>query len=315
VSRPRRSADLVITDLDNTLYDWVGFYVPSFLAMVDEIQRLSGVDLPSLIQGFRDVHKRHGTSEYAFALQELEPLRQLHPGATSAELLKRYDSAIHVFRRERQTRLRLYPTVKATLETLATHKVPVVALSDSGISYVSRRLRQLGIDHLLAAVSAPEDHGVPPTTPVDIVRRSRASQVMAQTEHLPFASQLRKPDPSTLDHVLRRFPVSRDRIVYVGDSLARDMLLARQAGLKDVWARYGRAKDMAQYERLVEISYWTAEDVAAERRLGELAATTPPANIIDIFSELLPIVLGADQVVAVASSQGRQTGRQPAADG
>ena len=34
--------ELVVADLDNTLYNWVDFYVPSFLAMLREIQRISG---------------------------------------------------------------------------------------------------------------------------------------------------------------------------------------------------------------------------------------------------------------------------------
>ena len=294
----RRRVDLVITDLDNTLYDWIGFYIPSFLAMVEEIHRLSGIDAATIAESFRDVHRRHGTTEYAFALQELEPLRELHPHASAAELLQRYDSAVHAFRSERRRRLRLYPTVRATLERLAAHDIPVVALSDSGISYVSRRLRQLDIDLLLAAVSAPEDHGIPDDTPADVVRRAPASAVMARTEHLPFSPSLRKPDPRTLDELSSRFDVPRDRTLYVGDSLARDMLLARKAGLIEAWARYGRPNDAAQYEQLVKVSYWTAEDVAIERDLAARAALSPPTNVIDSFDQLLPLVFSSDSAAA-----------------
>lgn len=35
---------LLISDLDDTLYDWTGFFVPAFYAMADEIARMTGID-------------------------------------------------------------------------------------------------------------------------------------------------------------------------------------------------------------------------------------------------------------------------------
>lgn len=32
---------IIITDLDDTLYDWLGFFIPSFYEMVDEIVNIT----------------------------------------------------------------------------------------------------------------------------------------------------------------------------------------------------------------------------------------------------------------------------------
>ena len=34
----------LITDLDDTLYDWIGFFIPAFYAMVDELVVITGID-------------------------------------------------------------------------------------------------------------------------------------------------------------------------------------------------------------------------------------------------------------------------------
>ena len=61
---------LVVTDLDNTLYDWVSFFVPSFYAMVDEAVELLQVARERLLDDLQEVHVRYGTSEQPFALLE-----------------------------------------------------------------------------------------------------------------------------------------------------------------------------------------------------------------------------------------------------
>jgi phosphoglycolate phosphatase len=43
---------LLITDLDNTLYDWVSFYAQSFTAMLDELVVILGVPANVLIDEF-----------------------------------------------------------------------------------------------------------------------------------------------------------------------------------------------------------------------------------------------------------------------
>ena len=63
---------VLITDLDNTIYNWVDFFAPSFRAMLGEMVHLTSLDEDTLISSFQRVYQRHGTSEYSFAIEELD---------------------------------------------------------------------------------------------------------------------------------------------------------------------------------------------------------------------------------------------------
>jgi len=281
--------ELVISDIDNTLYDWEAFFIPSFVAMLTEVERISGVARDTLEESFRRVYQRHRTTEYAFVLQEADALRAIDADLSPNAVFEKYDSAIHAFRSVRRRTLQLYPGVRETLVRLRDAGLQLVAHSDSPMEYVSRRLRQLDVDMHFDAISAPRDHGVPDFLEEEAVRRAPASEVNARTQLLEFDPWLRKPDPATLGPVLTYFDVRRDRILYVGDNLSRDVLVAERAGLKSGWARYGAVHDPDLRAQLYRITYWTDDDVASEGRLREEASRHAPTYVLDSFADLLSV--------------------------
>ena len=70
---------VLLTDLDNTLYDWTGYFVPSFRAMVVCLSKQTGESVDTLMADFASVFRRHGSVEYSFAIEELETLARLNP--------------------------------------------------------------------------------------------------------------------------------------------------------------------------------------------------------------------------------------------
>jgi FMN phosphatase YigB (HAD superfamily) len=85
---------LLICDMDNTLYDWVSYFVPSFYAMVDATVNLLGCDRDRLLDDFREVHQRHHDSEQPFALLETRTVSDFFKGLEKKKLLKHL---IHLF--------------------------------------------------------------------------------------------------------------------------------------------------------------------------------------------------------------------------
>src|SRR5205085_4474173 len=73
---------VLLTDLDNTLYDWTSYFVPSFRAMVVCLNRETGESIDNLMADFASVFRRHGSVEYSFAIEELQTLARLHPNLT-----------------------------------------------------------------------------------------------------------------------------------------------------------------------------------------------------------------------------------------
>lgn len=69
-SQPR----LLVTDLDNTLWDWFAAWHASFSAMLDRLIETSGVPAEVLEPQIRAVHQARGTAEYSFLLDEVPAL-------------------------------------------------------------------------------------------------------------------------------------------------------------------------------------------------------------------------------------------------
>jgi phosphoglycolate phosphatase len=66
--------------------------------------------------------------------------------------------------------------------------------------------------------------------------------------------------------------------------------MAKEAGVKAVWARYGTSYDPELWNVLVRVTHWTRDDVLREARLKESAKGVQPDAIIDSFADILPIV-------------------------
>ena len=281
--------DLVVTDLDDTIYDWLGFYIPSFLAMVSELHRITGIGEEDLKRSFQRVHRAHRTTEYAFAIESLDVLRDIDADLTIDQKLAKYAPAIEAFRAVRHETLKPYPYVQETLEALRGAGIPVVAHTDSMSGYVSRRLRQLQLDEYFAAICAPLDHGLPPDTPPHLRRRRRNADMLARTRVLVFPLGARKPSVETVRPILDAFAISPHRVLYIGDSISRDIALARGAGFIDVWARYGHQHAREYYADLLRITYWTKEDLEVDDRLRRETQSISPSFVVDRYDELLDI--------------------------
>src|ERR1035438_4756250 len=109
----KKTISVLVTDLDNTLFDWVDIWYRSFSAMLGSLAQSTGLDQATLERDFKRIFERQGTSEYAFAIQKLSCLRRLHPKGT--DLTEKYSGAIEAFRDARRAALKLYPTVADSL--------------------------------------------------------------------------------------------------------------------------------------------------------------------------------------------------------
>ena len=179
---------VVVTDLDNTLFDWVDVWHRSFSALLEELVRRSGVPRERLLDEIREVHRAHGTSEYAFVVEELPSLRELHPGGDPGEI---YRAAIEASREARNAALRLYPGVAETLQALRRAGVLVIGYTESMAFYTGVRVRKLGLDGLLDLLYSPADHDLPPGLTREQARRYPAEHYAF--EHTVLESQVPNP--------------------------------------------------------------------------------------------------------------------------
>ncbi|WP_159930990.1 MULTISPECIES: HAD family hydrolase [Nocardia] len=276
---------LLVTDLDNTLWDWFDAWYVSFSAMLRKLEEMSGIPQARLEEEIRAVHQRRGTAEYSALLTELPSLQELHP---NENLLQVYDSAIHILNSERLRATRLYPGVKETIEELRRRNVPVVAYTESVAYWSEWRIKKTGLDGLISTLYTAPDHDLPLGLTVNNLRKLPAEEYgLKATEHRHVPKGVLKPDTSILSKIMTDRGLSPRQVVYVGDSLMKDVAMAQRTGAHDVHAQYGVVQNRAEYELLRRVSHWTDEDIQREKAISTGRDLQANYTLAKTFSELL----------------------------
>jgi phosphoglycolate phosphatase-like HAD superfamily hydrolase len=276
---------LLITDLDNTLYDWVTYFAHAFDAMTRALEPLVGVSRDQLLDEFKAVHQRYGNSEQPFAVLELPSVQAKFGTTNRAELKAAVNVALHAFNAERKKHLVLYPSVRDTLQAIQGRGVRVVGHTEAIAVNALHRLRYLNIEDLFSrlyalhgeALEHPDpDRGLSREAPVGFIH------VVPREE--------RKPNPRLLLDICDSEGVHPRDAWYIGDSLSRDISMAKGAGVVAVWAKYGTNYDRELWKTLVRITHWTDEDVKREEQLRHRAEQTAPDYTVGSFGDLLTLV-------------------------
>lgn len=273
------SIALVFTDLDNTLYDWVAWYSRVFYRMINGAAARGDIPRARLLEEMQVLYRRRHGLEQPEALLHAPSIQRSFgdPGRAREALRGVFSSYYHA---HYGSGLQGYPGVRATLQRMTAMGVLVVGHTEAPANHAVARLCALGLEHafvaLLAAPPAPDD----PTT------------FEPDPRSLPFVVRSlepneRKPNPAVLLELCDRTGVPPSAALYVGDSLARDVRMAKDAGLWTAWARYGTRHDPRDWQRVVDVSPWTAAQraQACAHELGP--ETTPDFVLHESFEELL----------------------------
>jgi phosphoglycolate phosphatase len=277
----------MITDLDNTLWDWFAAWHASFSSMLQRVSELSGVPIATLEPEIRRIHQERGTAEYSYLLNEVPSLVL---AAGHSQPSEKYDEAVHAGNSARKRATMLYPRVRETLDTLRAAGVLIVAYTESVAYWTEWRIKHTGLDGVIDVLYSAPDHDLPSgVSLVDIRRRPASEYGLKSTVHRSVPRGALKPNVAILRAILEDCERTPDEAVYVGDSLMKDIAMAQAAGVLDVHAAYGLVQDQPAYEALRRVSHWTDADVAREKQLatsGEVVATVTLARDL---SEILPL--------------------------
>ena len=280
----------IITDADNTLYSWVEYIVPSLEAMTETLCRATGFDRDAIVDSMKKVFSKYSTNEYAFVLQE----------ADIFEDIKRRDYAWfqeHVvnasrfsFNRARKESLRVYPGVHKALNVLCSHGIRVIGLSDAPAFPVEQRLKHLGVDKYLEAFYALKSYPVPKSHELDeaIVNRISVGYYKSRIKRvveLPLSFE--KPSTRGIRKILDDERLKPERVLIIGDSVKKDIRIAQELGIVDVWARYGTVVSPELKDKL---NYYSAPEIQRRNvsQPGDVSYT--PTHTLDRFDQLLDLI-------------------------
>lgn len=276
------SQSIILTDLDNTIYNWKDFFAPSFRAMVHVLSKETGIHEDEIINDFKKIYNDKGSPEYAFSVQELKMCHNLP--------IKKVDKLVYlakaVFSRTRQKNLIPYNGVKKTLEWGIREGIKIIGVTNSPIFHAQRRLRKLNLDHLFFGLAGWEGHEVPDEDNYGIhtiKQRIKEKSYHSRVQKLwPLPTEELKPNSIGYLEIINDLHISCEKTYVVGDSLWRDIKPALEIGAIGVWAKYGRECKPKSFETLLKLDKWSEEKIL---NISDPRLIKPPL-IINNFSEI-----------------------------
>jgi len=193
----------VVFDLDNTLVDFMAMKRQAVDAAIAAM-RDAGLKLPAdeIKQRIDEIYKLKGI-EFQNVFDQL-----LYDEFSKIDY-KILSSGVIAYRRAREAALVPYPHVYMTLMDLTKMQLKLAVVSDAPAREAWLRLCYLNLHHIFDVVVTFDDTGE------------------------------RKPAPGPFKRALEKLGVKPSESLMIGDWAERDMIGAKQVGMKTVFARYG----------------------------------------------------------------------------
>ncbi len=302
---------LVVTDMDNTLYSWVDYIVPCLEAMVDSLCRTTGLPKIRVVQSLKEVYERYESNEYPFAIQESGIFKEFNYDFDSFHRLV-IDPAREAFAAARRRYLVPYRGVRETLEALKARNIPVAALTDAPRNPAEGRARSMRLDDLIDALYALPAFPFPDSGIDERIRRwDEEGRYRASCRVTELPRDHEKPDARGLGRILSDYGAAPAEVVYVGDSLSKDVALAQKLGAVDCWAEYGTYVSIEYRERLDIISARSATRRQLEH--GRDEKMRPPSFRLSGFEQVLDVIDRVERSQAARAQQSQPTPPVPSA--
>ena len=278
----------LITDADNTIYNWDEYIVPCLEAMVSYLHRQTGLTPDRIVESFKKVFEKSRTNEYPFVLQQADIFQDLRRDFSWFQE-RLINPTRTIFNQTRQQSLRLYPGVARTLWTIINHGIRVIVLSDAPSFSAEQRLEHLSVSPYIWALYALESYPLPEAPRLDkgIINRIKTGfyrSRIGKVVQMPLTYE--KPNLGGLQLLLEEEGISPDQAVLVGDNRKKDIRIAQEMGIADVWARYGT---MITPESRARLSYYSAASIQKRNVSQEGDTEYHPTYTIDRFEDILPL--------------------------
>jgi phosphoglycolate phosphatase len=285
---------LVVTDMDNTLYSWIDYIVPAVEAMVSAVEKATSVPRIRVVQSLKAVYTKYESNEYPFALQESTLFQEFNEFGSFDKLV--IEPARMAFREARRKYLRPYKGVVETLEQLKARQVVVVALTDAPRNPAEQRARRMGFDQLLTAIytmpgfqfpSGPDGEAL---VAPDILNKEERGEYRAACPVVELPRDHEKPNSAGLRRILNTYGVKPEETLVVGDSVKKDVAIARELGCHDAWAEFGTYVSLEYRERLDIISSNAITRRHAASVFEGGAQTLKPQHTLSNYHQVLELV-------------------------
>lgn len=296
---------LFVTDIDNTLFDWVRYYVTSFAALLRQVEAIIKVPYAQLAFECKAVFEAHGSIEYPFLIQEL-PSVIAHYGEDIDRMLGEVVApGRDAFLAAAHHVLTPYDGVLTTLQAIKQRypALAIVALTDAPRYVAMWKLKKLGLLDAFDAIYGLPDPRIPLSPQSGRVKvDTEILQKHLKQNDFGFRGKIRNlPDeyekPGTrglktvlMDYELDDNPEHRRAVLWLGDNCRKDVGLGRRLGVRTAWASYG-SPSADDLKRLAEFSPELNIQKNAALPMADGIERPQPELTFERFADVLPAIV------------------------
>lgn len=292
---------LIVLDIDNTVFNWVEYYVSCMCALGDQVSLLTGIPRDVLFEESRPVFEREGSIEYPFLIQQLPSVVNYYNHDVPRMLGEAVDEGRKAFNTAAEATLKPYPHVIQTLEKVRAlyPDIPLVALTDAPRYVAMWKLNKLGLLSYFSAVYGLGDPNLPIDEKTDEIKVDKEILLKhVKRSRFGFEGRIRvlpddyeKPGVKGLKTVLMDFEMEShlSDVLWVGDNLRKDVGLGKRLGVHTGWARYGT--DVRKEARDILLQFSPMGNVAKNVALDPQSDESPrPDFVLESFADIIPAI-------------------------
>lgn len=293
----KKHPKLIICDLDNSQLDWFKYFTHSTKKSILLASEIIKIPYNQLCDEFKSIVDKEDNIEYPFAIQLLPSVLNYYNNDVQRVLAECANPARSVFKLEAYPYLKPYDNVLKTIQKIKSEypNTKLVVLTDAPLQLAVSRMHRMSILNYFDGVYGLENSKIPlikneVAVSHDLLLKNIDKWrygFIGKARELP--NDYRKPSPNGFKNILLDFKLEqyeKSDIVYIGDNVHRDILLANDMKVTSCLAAYGLKVD----PQLVE----TIREFIPERFIHkglDLSEEHPIADhICEDFSDLLKIL-------------------------
>ncbi|MFV0430116.1 MAG: HAD family hydrolase, partial [Arachnia sp.] len=237
--------NLAVFDFDETLYDWIGHFVPALQAMIESAAPSLDISADELRAQLKSVHEHYGNTEHPFALLETAATRAKFGHLPRGQQWEALASAFEAFDSVRARNLKLYDDVEPAFACLRRAGIPIVGYTAATSVNISKRIKMLGLESAFDRTYASAFTGMP--HPDQDGPAGDDSPVVSLDEP--------KPSPQAIVRICADAGVVPEQALFVGDSVSNDILPAIEGGANAALIRRDQESTVEWLPALLEVSH------------------------------------------------------------
>ena len=217
--------DTVITDLDDTLAPTRRTYIKYANTLIKSLSKASGISKDEVILGFNELHAKHKIFQLENVINSHRQLKRKFP---NEDLKKKFAKEIKEATKIHEKEIKPSKDMLEALKTLKKRGIKLVLYTAGPSSYTVKKLNQAGLTGVFDNIYTTKD-----MRPEDSAN-AKSKYPDFEWEKITKVDAYPKSKPEVLEQIIKNANTVPSRTVVMGDSLVRDIGIAKKVGAKAV---------------------------------------------------------------------------------